>query len=92
MHQEAVRLGTLIVDKERELEHLFAAEAVDSHTLQKLTQQIAQLQGDLRLAHLQAHVGMKRLLSRQQIDKYDALREYMTDAGPASHTGHQRHQ
>ena len=92
MHQEAVRLGTLIVDKERELEHLFAAEAVDSHTLQKLTQQIAQLQGDLRLAHLQAHVGMKRLLSRQQIDKYDALRGYMTDAGPAPHTGYQRHQ
>jgi Spy/CpxP family protein refolding chaperone len=92
MHQEAVRLGTLIVDKERELEHLFAAEAVDSHTLQHLAKHIAQLQGDLRLAHLQAHVEMRRVLSREQIDTYDALRGYMTDAGPAPHTGHQRQQ
>ena len=92
MHQEAVRLGALIVDKERELEHLFAAAAVDSHTLQRLAKHIAQLQGDLRLAHLQAHVEMRRVLSREQIDTYDALRGYMTDAGPAPHTGHQRQQ
>jgi Spy/CpxP family protein refolding chaperone len=92
MHQEAVRLGTLIVDKERELEHLFAAEAVDSPTLQRLAKHIAQLQGDLRVAHLQAHVEMRRVLSREQIDTYDALRGYMTDAGPAPHTGHQRQQ
>ena len=90
MHREAVRLGTLIVDKERELEHLFAAEAVDSQTLHSLTEQIAQLHGGLRLAHLQAHVEMKRVLSREQIDMYDALRGYMTDAGPAPHTGPQR--
>jgi Spy/CpxP family protein refolding chaperone len=92
MHREAVRLGTLIVDKERELEHLFAAEAVDSQTLQRLAKHIAQLQGDLRVAHLQAHVEMRRVLSREQIDTYDALRGYMTDAGPAPHTGHQRQQ
>ncbi len=90
MRQEAVRLGTLIVDKERELEHLFAAEAVDSHTLQSLAKQIAQLQGDLRVAHLQAHVEMKRVLSREQIDMYDALRGYTASTGPAPHTGHQR--
>jgi Spy/CpxP family protein refolding chaperone len=92
MHQEAVRLGALIVDKERELEHLFAAEAVDSQTLQSLTKQIAQLQGGLRLAHLQAHVEMKRVLSREQIDVYDALRGYTVGTDPAPHTGqHRRH-
>jgi Spy/CpxP family protein refolding chaperone len=92
MHQEAVRLGTLIVDKERELEYLFAAEAVDSHTLQSLAKQIAQLQGDLRVAHLQAHVEMKRVLSREQIDTYDALRGYTVGTGPAPDAGqHRRH-
>jgi Spy/CpxP family protein refolding chaperone len=90
MHQEAVRLGALIVDKERELEHLFAAEVVDSHTLQNLTKQIAQLQGDLRLAHLQAHVEMKQVLSREQIDKYDTLRGYTVSTGRGPHTERHR--
>jgi hypothetical protein len=90
MHREAVRLGARIVDKERELDLLFATKAVNSDNLQGLTKQIAQLHGDLRLVHLQAHVEMKRLLSHEQIDQYDALRGYRTDAGPAPHTGHQR--
>jgi Spy/CpxP family protein refolding chaperone len=91
MHQEAVRLGALIIDGELEVNQLFATQAVDSDTLQSLTKQIAELQGDLRLAHLQAHVEMKRVLSREQIDKYDALRGYVTQAAPAPHSGHHRH-
>jgi Spy/CpxP family protein refolding chaperone len=92
MHQEAVRFGTLVVDKERELDHLFATEAVDSQTLQHVTRQIAQLQGDLRLAHLQAHLEMKRVLSPEQIDTYDALRGYMVSTGsaPPSEPHHHR--
>jgi hypothetical protein len=54
MHQEAVRLGALIVDKEKELDQLFAAQVAQSDTLQGLTKQIAQLQGELRFVHLQA--------------------------------------
>src|SRR5262245_40070818 len=84
MYQEAVHLGVLIIDKERELEHLFAAEAVDSHTLQNLTKQIAQLQGDLRLAHLQAHVEMKQVLSVEQIDKYDLFQGYTVRYGSST--------
>ena len=92
MQQEAVRLGTLIVDKERELDHLFAAEAVEAQALQTLTQQIAQLQGDLRLTHLQAHVEMRRLLSAEQVDTYDALRGYTVSTVPAPDTApHRRH-
>jgi hypothetical protein len=87
-----VRLGTLIVDKERELDHLFAAEAVEAQALQTLTQQIAQLQGDLRLTHLQAHVEMRRLLSAEQVDTYDALRGYTVSTVPAPDTApHRRH-
>jgi Spy/CpxP family protein refolding chaperone len=92
MHQEVVRLGALIVDKERELDHLFATEAVDAATLQNLTKQLAQLQGALRLAHLQAHVEMKRVLSREQIDTYDALQGYTANAGAAPPTEHHRRQ
>jgi Spy/CpxP family protein refolding chaperone len=91
MHQEAVRLGTLIVDKEQELDQLFTTQAVHSDTLRSLTQQIAQLQGDLRLVHLQAHVEMRQLLSREQIDQYDALRGYTNPTGPAPPSGHHQH-
>ncbi len=91
MHEEAVHLGALIVDREQELDHLFATAQVNSDNLHSLVRQIAQLHGDLRLVHLQAHVEVKRRLSHEQIDTYDALRGYATAAGPASHTGpHQR--
>jgi hypothetical protein len=89
MHQEAVRLGALIIDKERALEHLFATQAVDSETLRSLTKQVGQLQGDLRLVHLQTHIAMKGLLSDEQVRKYDDLRGYTTSASPAPPIGHQ---
>jgi hypothetical protein len=88
MHREAVRLGALVVGKEQELDHLFATGAVDSDNLQRLVKHIAQLRGELRVVHLQAHVEMKRLLSREQIDTYDVLRGYTAGAGPAPQTGH----
>ena len=91
MHREAVRLGALIVDKEKELDQLFTAQAVQSDALQGLTQQIAKLQGELRFVHLQAHVEMKRLLSPEQVEAYDALRGYAAGAGAAPHTGHHHH-
>jgi Spy/CpxP family protein refolding chaperone len=91
MHQEAVRLGALIVDKEKELDRLFAAQAAQSDTLRSLTKQLAQLQGELRFVHLQAHVEMKRLLSPEQVEAYDALRGYTASAGAAPPTGHHHH-
>jgi hypothetical protein len=91
MHREATHLGALIVDKEKELDHLFATQAVQADALQNLIKQIAQLQGELRLVHLQAHVEMKRLLSPEQVEAYDALRGYTASAGAAPHTGHHRH-
>lgn len=90
MHREAVRLGALIVDKEQELAQLFATGAVESQNLQHVAQQIARLQGELRVVHLQAHVEMKRLLSHAQVSKYDELRGYASRASPGSHSGHHR--
>ena len=92
VHREAVRLGALVVDKERELDRLFATAAIDLQTLQQVTTWIAQLQGELRLAHLQAHVEMQRLLSPEQINTYDALRGYTVRTNPEPPSEHQRHQ
>jgi hypothetical protein len=44
------------------------------------------------IAHLQVHVEMKRVLSREQIDTYDALQGYTANAGSAPPTEHHRRQ
>ena len=89
MHQEAVRLGALIVERERELERLFATGMVQGETLQRLALDIAQLRGNLRVVHLQAHVEMQGVLSAEQVAQYDALRGYTAEAVSQPHTGHQ---
>ena len=76
MRGEAVRLGRLIVERERALDASFAKGEIDASRLRAATAGIARLQGDLRAAHLAAHLEMRRLLSPPQIKKYDELRGY----------------
>ena len=76
MRGVAVQLGRRIVERERELDSLFAESKIDAGSLQAATAEIARLQGALRAAHLSAHLEMRRLLSPQQIAKYDELRGY----------------
>jgi hypothetical protein len=45
--------------------------------LSRLLEAVGRLQADLRLAHLDAHVAMRRLLSPRQISRYDELRGYL---------------
>ena len=47
--------------------------------------EIAGLQGELRFAHLNAHVVMSRVLSSQQIAAYDRLRGYDGGSDNAIH-------
>jgi Spy/CpxP family protein refolding chaperone len=89
MHKEAVRLGTLIVEKEKILDSLFAEQKIDETQLQSLTARIARAQGELRFIHLRAHLEMKRVLSPEQIEKYDTLRGYESGGGKNSHQHHQ---
>jgi Spy/CpxP family protein refolding chaperone len=76
MHREAVRLGNLLIAKERELDRLFASNEIDEPTLQGVVQAITQLQGELRITHLRAHMDMRHILSPDQIAQYDVLRGY----------------
>lgn len=90
MHAEAVRLGRLIVDKEKELDDLFAKGEINSNKLQLVSGEIARLQGDLRVVHLRVHLEMKQILSAEQIRKYDELRGYRTN-GRTSTPDEHRH-
>ena len=73
---EAKKLGSFIVEKEKELDGLFAREKIDEGGLRTLVQEIARWQGELRIAHLRAHLDMKRILMPGQVKKYDQLRGY----------------
>lgn len=76
MSQEARRLGVMIIERERQLDGVFARATIDEVTLRTLTEEIAQLQGRLRFAHLRAHVQVRALLSADQVRRYDELRGY----------------
>lgn len=87
MHAEATRLGAAsLIAKERELDQLFASKQMDSARLRRRVAEIASLQGELRVAHLQAHLETRRLLSPEQINKYNELRGY--NSGGGKHKGH----
>lgn len=92
MHQEAIRLGQLIVAKEQELDRLFATQEADATSLRALVSEIGRLQGDLRFVHLQAHLDMKRLLSPEQIAAYGGLRGYSGGGRTDAPTGHHHRQ
>jgi Spy/CpxP family protein refolding chaperone len=91
MRDEAVRLGRQIVERERELDAMFAKGEIDARRLHEATGRIARLQGDLRAAHLAAHIMMRRLLSPQQIMKYDELRGYAAGQKTGGQHGHGKH-
>jgi hypothetical protein len=76
MLREARRLGEMIVSRERRLDRAFAGGAIDEAGLTAHTATIARLQGELRFVHLRAHVTVRRLLTSEQVHRYNALRGY----------------
>lgn len=88
MRGEATRLGKLIVEKEAKLNELFAEGKADQAALRASVAEIARLQGELRVAHLGAHLEMRRVLTPEQIRKYNELRGYGTTEGPRPRVRH----
>lgn len=84
---EARKLGRLIVDKEKELDELFAGGNIDDDGLRTTVREIARMKGELRIAHLRRHLEMKRILTPEQVDRYDELRGHTQ--GSAEHTARQ---
>ncbi|HYH46252.1 MAG TPA: Spy/CpxP family protein refolding chaperone [Thermoanaerobaculia bacterium] len=90
MQAEAVRLGQGIVARETELDRLFADGKAEPETVRAKVAEIAALQGELRAAHLAAHLEMNKVLTAEQVARYDQLRGYGTGA-PAPHQHHHGH-
>jgi Spy/CpxP family protein refolding chaperone len=76
MRAEAVRLGARLVEQERRLDAAFAGGTVTEDQLAALVHEAARIHGELRLAHLKAHLAMRRVLTGDQVARYDELRGY----------------
>lgn len=89
MTLEAKRLGKEIVQKEEALEALYAKRQATAENTRQAVAVLAQLQAEFRLAHLNAHLRMREVLSPQQIALYDQLRGYAKNAPNGA--AHQHH-
>jgi Spy/CpxP family protein refolding chaperone len=76
MRVRAVDVGERIVTVERDLDRAFAERTADDGRLRAATAEIAQLQGELRYTHLNAHLAVTALLTPAQIERYQRARGY----------------
>ena len=70
----AKKLGAELVEAERTLDLSFKHAHIDPDRLRALTGTIGRLQGELRAAHLHAHLLTRDVLSPEQVARYDVLR------------------
>ena len=82
MRQRALSIGRQIVEAERTLDRAFANAAIEPATLRSQIGAIATLQGELRAAHLEAHLAQHALLTPEQITRYNMLRGYRGNSTP----------
>ncbi|HYD62922.1 MAG TPA: periplasmic heavy metal sensor [Noviherbaspirillum sp.] len=88
MAREAAGVGERIVQKESQLEALFAAREANPDNTRQLVNEIAALQAEFRLAHLKAHLSTREVLSQEQVAAYDRIRGY---TGTKMHKGGHSH-
>ncbi|MEG3618745.1 hypothetical protein V5T82_09785 [Magnetovibrio sp. PR-2] len=92
MLADAKKLGRHIVDLERKLDMMFVHAQPSPELVSKLTKEIGTLQGELRAIHLNAHLDVRPLLSKDIVERYDALRGYTSqDTSTPEQTHHHGH-
>ena len=90
MSAKASARGRALVDKERELDALFASRTVTPERLASSLQAIGALQAEVRQAHLEAHLAQVQILTAEQNARYAELRGYGRNA-PGGERGHGAH-
>ena len=82
---EARALGAEVVKLEAELDALFAARTASAANIGPVLARIGEVSARLRASHLEAHLATTKLLSREQVAHYAALRGYGEHAHHGSH-------
>jgi hypothetical protein len=76
MKQEALPLGSKLIEQETDLDRQFAGHAITPASLKSATAAIAFTQGELRETHLKYHLSTITLLTEGQRQRYSELRGY----------------
>lgn len=76
LQRKILDMGRIIIEEEKRLDDMFHSGQVDDGSLIYRTQQYGLYQGELRNAHLQAHLKTRKVLSAEQVKKYDQLCGY----------------
>lgn len=93
MLDEVVPLGEALIEAEARLDEAFSSRDVDAARVDALVADAARIEGELRAAHLRAHLTTTALLTPHQVIEYDRLRGYGEDGaehggdGSAAHHG-----
>ena len=76
MQLNAIDFGEKLLEAEMALNQDFSSGAVSPQSLENALSTIGELRSQLRYVHLEAHIHQQRLLSKDQISKYDEIRGY----------------
>lgn len=76
MKAAAIAAGEEFVNAERDLDSLFASRKALPQQLTEALNRVAQAQARLRGTHLQAHLEQVRILTPEQVARYNSLRGY----------------
>ncbi len=85
MSMKASTSGRLLIDRERELDTLFATKTITPARLASALQEIGRLQARIRDAHLEAHLAQVQILTPDQNAMYGRLRGYEGAPAPTEH-------
>jgi hypothetical protein len=76
MRSSAVLLGEELLEAEMALDRDFSQGAINPESLESALLNLGKIRAQLRYVHLEAHLRQKRLLTTEQIAKYDETRGY----------------
>ncbi len=85
MNTKAKSIGQGIVESEQVLSASFASGIITPTELRMQTESLAELYGELRATHLEAHLKITPMLSPEQITVYNTLRGYTSNEAPNEH-------
>ena len=76
MRSTAIKLGEQLIEAERHLDIRFREASIDEESLEESLLEIGLIRARLRFVHLETHLRQRRILSDEQVERYDAIRGY----------------
>ena len=82
----AMALGEELIEAETTLDSEFSGGSISARKLESALLAIATIRAQLRYVHLEAHLRQKKILTKEQVARYDEARGYRGKAH--KHSGH----